>query len=112
MLGVMLESSSESDEDVPLPQVDIKRDIVDEVTKYRSKKKPSNNSNPLDFWRDNEKRFPLLSSISKKYLAVMATSTTAERVFSTLGLVLTKRRLSLTGENVNKLLFLSDKLKN
>ena len=42
----------------------------------------------------------------------MATSTTAERVFSTLGLVLTKRRLSLTGENVNKLLFLSDKLKN
>ena len=43
--------------------------------------------------------------------AVMATSTTAERVFSTLGLVLTKRRLSLTGENVNKLLFLSDKLK-
>ena len=73
---------------------------------------PSNNSNPLDFWRDNEKRFPLLSSIAKKYLAVMATSTTAERVFCTLGLVLTKRRLSLTGENVNKLLFLSDKLKN
>ena len=97
----MLDSSSESDDDVPQPQVDIKRDIVDEVTKYRSQKKPSNNSNPLDFWRDNEKRFPLLSSIAKNYLAIMVTSTTSERVFSTLGLVLTKRRLSLTRENVN-----------
>ena len=39
-----------------------------------------------------------------------STSTTAERVFSALGLLLTKRRLCLTGENVNKILFLSDKL--
>ena len=46
----------------------------------------------------------------KKYLCVVATSTTAERIFSTLGLLLTKRRLSFTGDNINKIMFLSDKL--
>ena len=37
-------------------------------------------------------------------------STQAERMFSALGLLLTKRRLSMTGDNVNIQLFLRDNL--
>ena len=55
-------------------------------------------------------RFPYLAKLAKKYLAVSATSTQAERAFSKLGLLLTKRRLAMDGENVNKILFLSDKI--
>ena len=46
----------------------------------------------------------------RKYLCVPATSTQAERVFSALGLLLTKRRLSMTGDNVNIQMFLKDNL--
>ena len=46
----------------------------------------------------------------RKYLCVPATSTQAERMFSALGLLLTKRRLAMTGDNVNARLFLRDYL--
>ena len=78
--------------------------------KYREEPKMSKVGNPLNFWKKNEKRFPHLAKLARKYLCLMATSRTAERVFSSLGLLLTKRRLCLIGENVNKILFLTDKL--
>ena len=37
-----------------------------------------------------------------KYFFIPATSTEAERVFSALGNILTKKRLSMIGENVDK----------
>ena len=45
-----------------------------------------------------------------KYFCIPATSTQAERVFSALGLLLTKRRLSMTGQNVNIQMFLRDNM--
>ena len=44
-----------------------------------------------------------------KYFSIPATSTEAERVFSALGNLLAKKRLSMIGENVDKQLFLRDK---
>ena len=44
------------------------------------------------FLEENEKRFSHLAKLARKYLCVMATPTTAERVFSAPGLLLTKRR--------------------
>ena len=79
--------------------------------RYRSEPKLPADLCPLqDFWKKNSSRFPHLAKLAKKYLAVCATSTPAERAFSKLGLLLAKRRLSLDGENVNKIIFLSDKL--
>ena len=67
--------------------------------------------NPLqDFWKMQADQFPYLAKLAQKYLAVSATSTQAERAFSKLGLLLTKRRLAMDGENVNKILFLFDKI--
>ena len=45
-----------------------------------------------------------------KYLCVLATSTQAERAFSGLGLLLTKRRLCMTGPKVDYQMFLSQNL--
>ena len=107
LLGAHLSSSSSEDE---ASGNNSKQDILDEISKYRKEPKISKAGNPLHFWKKNEKRFPHLAKLARKYLCVMATSRTAERVFSSLGLLLTKRRLCLIGENVNKILFLTDKL--
>ena len=65
----------------------------------------------LQFWRDREASYPLLSKLARKYLCIPATSVEAERRFSDLGILLTKRRLCMTGEHVDAQLFLRDKFR-
>ena len=85
-------------------------DIKDEIHKFRSEKQLPFQANPLDWWKVNSGRFPLLSCIAKKLLAIPATSAPSERVFSTAGHIVNivnKRRASLSSENVEKLVFLA-----
>ena len=72
--------------------------------------------NPLIWWRDNEKYFPRLSQLARKYLCVPAISVPSERAFSVAGHVVNERRSSLLPE-INMLVFLScnlevDKIKS
>jgi len=62
--------------------------------------------NPLAWWRENEKEYPLLARIAKRYLCVPGTSIASERVFSTTGDIVTAKRSCLSSEHVNELLFL------
>ena len=57
--------------------------------------------NPLIWWRDNEKYFPRLSQLARKYLCVPATSVPSKRAFSVAGHVVNEKRSSLLPENVN-----------
>ena len=59
----------------------------------------------------NQAKFPNLIILVKKYLCIQASSTEAERSFSALANLLTKRRLRMSGENVNKQLFLREAIK-
>lgn len=47
------------------------------------------------------KRFSILVRLAKRYLCVPATSVPAERIFSTVGLVISNQRSSLTPENAD-----------
>ena len=47
---------------------------------------------PLEWWKLECKRMPLLSIAARKYLCVCATSVTSERVFSIGGQVVSSRR--------------------
>ena len=78
--------------------------------RYRNEPLLSEDKNALDWWHSKEKDFPTLARLAKKYLCVPATSTQAERVFSWMGWLLNKRRLSLSGESVTMQLFLKDDL--
>ena len=49
-----------------------------------------------------------LFRLARKYSSVQETSTLAERVMSSMGIVLEKRRQSMTGELVAEIMFLSD----
>ena len=51
-----------------------------------------------------------LAILARKYMRVPGTSTQAERVFSWMGWLLNKRRLSMSGETVSMQHFLKDNL--
>ena len=53
---------------------------------------PDIDTNPSTWYRDNHKKFPLLSKFWKAYSSFPATSTASERVFNVDGLVISLRR--------------------
>ncbi|KAL3971429.1 mitogen-activated protein kinase binding protein 1 [Sarotherodon galilaeus] len=63
-------------------------------------------NDPLTLWKNNAARFPTLATLAKSYLAVPATSTPSERLFSVAGNIVTKKRASLTAEHAEMLTFL------
>lgn len=62
--------------------------------------------NVLQWWAENEDRFPHLAKLGKRYLAVPATSTPSERIFSLAGNTITRQRASLRPAHVDALVFL------
>lgn len=62
--------------------------------------------NPLEWWKENAKYYPLLSPVARKWLAVPASSAASERLFSAAGLVVTSKRTRLKSEKVESLVFL------
>ena len=67
----------------------------------------SRNEDPLLWWRKNESRFPHIARLARLFLAVPATSTPSERVFSAAVNIVTKKRSALSPENVDALIFLN-----
>ncbi len=51
--------------------------------------------NALEWWKVNEKRFPALALLAKKYLSVQASSANVERMFSIAGHIFSVRRRCL-----------------
>ena len=62
----------------------------------------------LDWWRLNQAKYPDLAKLARKYLCIQGSSTAAERVMSTMGIILNKKRLSMTDENFSEMMYLSD----
>lgn len=77
-----------------------------EVDIYFNLKTAKLGSNPLHWWKNNEKRFPILCELSKEFFGISATSVPSERLFSDVGNVITNKRSSLKPEKVEKLIFL------
>ena len=99
-------SESESDEEVMSDMDSIKL----EFQCYRKEPVLDQDLDPLEYWNSCRHKYPFLIKLVKKYLCIPATSTEAERTFSSLGNLLSKKRLSLKSENVDAQLFLKDKL--
>ena len=79
--------------------------IEDECKKYFTERLLPRNSDSSEWWKPNEFRFPHLAPVAKSVLAIPATSTSSERLFSTAGLTVTKLRNCLKPDNVNALIF-------
>ena len=78
----------------------------DEVIDYLAIPQIHFNDCPLEWWKTNKGRFPILSSLAKKYLCIPATSTSSERLFSDVGNIMTIKRTQLLPSTFEHLLFL------
>jgi zinc finger BED domain-containing protein 1 (E3 SUMO-protein ligase ZBED1) len=62
--------------------------------------------NPYMWWRERAANYPLLSVVARKWLAVPASSAASERMFSSAGLTVSKKRTRLKTDHVSTLVFL------
>ncbi len=76
-----------------------------EVGIYMRDNPPSLDINPLDWWKVNERRFPRLATLARRYLCILRTSVASERVFSAGGLTVNRLRSRLSPQHVDMLLF-------
>lgn len=78
---------------------------IDEVANYLALPKIHHDDCPLTWWRINKTRFPVLSKLARKYLAIPATSTPNERLFSEAGNIMTIKKTQLAPNMLENLVF-------
>ena len=83
---------------------------VEEVEKYLYDAPEPIWEDPLRYWRRNQRVYPTLAFLARKYLAIPATSVYSERLFSEFGQIYQKNRFRLRPETSEKILFLHQNL--
>lgn len=106
LLDTLMDSDSDDSNKDDDDQEDEGEMLRKEVQMYFGEHKKDRNLSPLQWWRDNEGKFPNLALLARSYLAVPATSTPSERLFSAAGNIVSKKRASLTPDHVDMLTFL------
>lgn len=84
---------SEVNEYQATPELPIFNDIIHETF-----------NNPLDWWRLRQDKFPRVSKLARKLLAIPATSAPPERVFSSAGNIITDKRSRLMSDLATSLI--------
>ncbi|CAF0780871.1 unnamed protein product [Didymodactylos carnosus] len=62
--------------------------------------------NPLEFWHENQRTYPILSKVARKIHSIPAATAAVERQFSSAGFVVTERRSSINPEQVDNVLLI------
>jgi hypothetical protein len=88
-------------------QINAQRSVGQELAAYLQESAPPMDSNPLDWWKVNQIRYPKLAKAAKHFLGIPATSVPSERLFSKSGQALTNRRNRLSSTSVNMVVFLN-----
>lgn len=95
------ESNGSSPDDAP-------DDIIErEIENYKSEPQVDRDADPLDWWRKRHDHLKYLSRLARKLLSMQGTSVPSERLFSTAGFLVDKRRSCLHPASVDMLLFLN-----
>lgn len=84
-----------------------------QVVKYLRMNNAPRTTEPIGWWISVGKElYPRIYEVAKKVLVIPATSVPSERVFSTAGEVLSKKRCSLADDNASALIFLKENSKS
>ncbi|CAB4410377.1 unnamed protein product [Rhizophagus irregularis] len=78
----------------------------DEVEQYLAISQIPRDQDSLKWWNANQRQFPILAQIARKYLSIQATSGASEHVFSDAGLIMTAKRTSMKEDLFEALIFL------
>ena len=107
-LGAILSKNFDNDaqNETPLRP----RERVEVISRYLDLPVVEMDSDPLQWWKHEEKRLPVLAVLAKKYLCICGTSVPSERLFSKSGFIVDAFRNRLLPEKVNMLTFLAKNL--
>ena len=93
----------------------IKEKIKQEIKCYRNEPKVPYKSgttgkftNVLEWWKYNERHYPMLASLARIVLCMPATSAPSERIFSLASLVISKKRGRTDPETAGNIIFLNE----
>ncbi|CAF1155607.1 unnamed protein product [Adineta steineri] len=79
---------------------------ADELTRYLSMEldKSKLSSNPLEFWKDYQGAFPILSVLARQIHCIPASSAAVERCFSSSGFIVNERRACLSPDQLDNII--------
>jgi hypothetical protein len=77
-----------------------------ETTRYLCEPCIDLDENPLDWWKANEHRYPIVAKMARDFLAIPASSVPSEQLFSQAGDVITKKRNRLLEQSSSAVLLL------
>jgi len=75
----------------------------EELAQYKGMQVPGACDSPLDFWRQNQKDFPVLSQVARRVFCISASSAQSERDFSAVGHTITDSRSRLSADKVESI---------
>jgi hypothetical protein len=78
----------------------------DEVEEYLREDKIPFEQCPFNWWLNKKNKYPVLAKMARIFLAIPATSTSSERLFSDAGNLLTSKRTRLDSELFKRMMFL------
>ena len=78
----------------------------DEVEEYLREDKIPFEQCPFNWWLNKKNKYPILAKMARIFLAIPATSTSSERLFSDAGNLLTSKRSRLNSELFKHMMFL------
>ena len=81
-----------------------------EISYYKSASPIGQKDKPLNWWNVCKHVLPNLERLAQKYLGIVATSVSSERLFGTARNIVSATRTALSPENVEKLVFLLENL--
>jgi hypothetical protein len=78
----------------------------DELTRYLSMNldRSTLSSNPLEFWKQHQGLFPILSLLARQIHCIPASSAAVERCFSCSGFIVNERRTSLKPDQIDNII--------
>ena len=90
--------------------VSLEEKVKREIGAYEKLPRADVELDPLKWWCVHTSTYPILGMLAKKYLCIPASSSASERVFSTSGHIVSKKRCCLKPYKVNMLVFLAHNL--
>ena len=82
--------------------------VQSQLDNYLKEIKIKSKECPSAWWRLNINKYPQIAKLAKKYLSIQGTSTPSERVMSDMGIILNKKRLSMSDDSFRMLMYLGD----
>ena len=67
--------------------------------------KPSPDCEPLEWWKNNQSKYPKIASIARRVLAVPTMSVPSECIFSASGLLINKLRNRFSSDIIDSIIF-------